>query len=329
MVGNESSGKTTFSAAVCKKLIEDTVEGIQLVPVRVRQSGISDEPETLFEEQTITYEYKSNLRLLESRRWPDGTGETVEWNLELLFHGRKIATIAWVDYRGGIVGNPNLDPTAPELYATIYNSESIIFFVDAYELTKHENDPGQGDASSGAQRIRELILSFTRKTDYTVRSSHRSSQRLIFLIALSKADAVSRKYRRNYPALVNRAKSAFNSLRPILERQKEWHAGVIPISSVGENVVVMDEEEAVNGKPRITSHINPINVELAMFYCIWQYLRIFADDEKLAEKIRAHTALFKRNPVFENNNDYQVARDMLEVIGILERIVNREVKSLL
>src|SRR5689334_7313439 len=135
MVGNESSGKTTFSAAVCKKLIEDTVEGIQLLPSRMKSEGTPDEPENSYDEQIITYEYKDNLRLLENKQWPAGTVDTREWNLDLLFHGRKIANIAWTDYRGGLIRNPSLDPTASSVYATIYHSDALIFFVDAYELT--------------------------------------------------------------------------------------------------------------------------------------------------------------------------------------------------
>lgn len=255
MVGTSGSGKTVFAAGVYAKLMKRTFEKFRIIP---RGKDYSQE---LIALHRFAIDYKS----LAEKQWPPGTTETKYFELDLIYNGKSIAYFDWIDYRGGFLDDPTLDPDkASEVHANIVASDAVILFADAEAICKYE-DINEATYRSGAEAIIALLDAY---------SINYPDNNLTFLIALTKADAIGSEWHgenHSFSPLIERGLQIFEPLiESTLQREKKWRGGILPVSTLGLGNVDR------NGK--ITGFINPFNIEHVIMYCLGSILRLHQEN---------------------------------------------------
>lgn len=245
MVGTSGSGKTVFSAGVYSVFMKKEFEGFKIYS---RGDGL---PSKLIGAHKFSKDYETLAR---EKRWPDGTSETDLHPLDLYYQGNRIVNFDWIDYRGGLIDNPEIDlGKASDVYANIAASDAVILFADAQKLTEAD-DPEEAALISGAEAVMRILNGFA--IDYP-------KTKLAFLIALSKCDAVHAQWKgkdNSYQPLIEHAIKAFQPLENTLRRETLWRGGILPVSTMGEGTV--DE----NGN--IVKFLKPLHIEHVMAFCI-------------------------------------------------------------
>ncbi len=253
MIGTSGSGKTVFSAAVYAVLMKKEFQGFAIFP----------KGENLASQLLETHKFNKDYKQLASHKWPAGTMGFNPFAFDLYYQGVKLTNFDWLDYRGGFLDEPTIDPaSATELYANISASNAVILFADGEMLSKSENVDEAGFLS-GADAVIQVIKGF---------SFMYPNSNLTFLIALTKCDAVDEYWKGvdfSYQPLVDHGRKVFYPLEEIYQRHRLWRGGIIPISAVGENVV---ENNNIVGFPK------PLNVEHVMAFCISSILRLQQSD---------------------------------------------------
>lgn len=300
MIGTSGSGKTVFSAGVYSVFMRKEFEGFSVYP---RGDGL---PSQLIEAHRFTRDYKS----LANKRWPDGTKEFNLFPFDLYYQGRKITKFDWIDYRGGVLDDPNIDAEmASDIYAHIAASDAVILFADAHKLTE-TYDPDEAAFLSGADAVCQIISGFAKNYP---------GNKLSFLIALTKCDAISKEWKgkdNSYSPLIEHGIKAFHPLGNIYKRERLWRGGIIPVSTMGEGTV--------NSNGDIVGFLKPLNIGHVMAFCVSSTLRHEQDDrlqtlinrggriDQIESQYKGFLGAIRRTFHFFNkaNNDLGVLEEM-------------------
>ncbi|MCK6580679.1 MAG: hypothetical protein L6Q98_21515 [Anaerolineae bacterium] len=254
MVGTSGSGKTVFSAGVYGKMMRRTFEKFAIIP---RAANFSEE---ILESHKFARDYK----MLAAKKWPPGTTETKYYPLNLVYDGRSIVMFDWIDYRGGFLDDPELDEVkAAEVHANIAASNAVILFADAQKLVTSD-DPDEASFVSGADAVMQILQGYSRNYP---------SNNLTFIIALTKADGVESKWmgtNSDFRPLMDYARQVFQPIHEIIQREKTWRGGIIPVSTMG--IGNVDANGNIVGFPK------PMNIEHVIAYCLGSTLRNRRDE---------------------------------------------------
>ena len=230
-------------------MMRRSYEGFSIVP----------RADNFHKELVEVHKFSRDFKLLANREWPPGTAETTYHPLNLLYDGRNVAYFDWIDYRGGFLDNPQLDEKkAEEVHANIAASNAVIVFADAQKLVTTSN-PDEASYISGADAAVQILRGFSRNY---------SDHKLTFVIALTKVDGTASKWhgdRQNFAPLTEFAVEVFRPLQDVIQRERRWRGGIIPISTMG--IGNVDASGQIVGFPA------PLNIGHAMMYCIGSTLR--------------------------------------------------------
>jgi len=254
MVGTSGSGKTVFSAGVYGKMMRRSFEKFAIIP---RAANFSEE---ILEAHKFATDYK----MLTAKRWPPGSTETKYYQLNLIYDGRHVTYFDWIDYRGGFLDDPELDPVkAAEVHANIAASNAVILFADAQKLVTTD-DPDEASYISGADAVMQILQGYSR--NYPNNS-------LTFIIALTKADGIGAEWvgsSSDFAPLTEFALRVFEPVQEVIQREKSWRGGIIPVSTMGFG--------NVNSNGDITGFPKPMNIEHVIAYCLGSTLRNRRDE---------------------------------------------------
>jgi len=122
MIGHSSSGKTTYMAAMYKKMYE----GIQ---------GYSIECKNL---KNHNHLMTIGNRLLQGY-YPASTDIHSEYNFKLMYNKKALIDFNWFDYRGGaLLQESNTSPDVVELNKRVKESDALFVFLDGEKMTKSD-----------------------------------------------------------------------------------------------------------------------------------------------------------------------------------------------
>ena len=151
MIGHSSSGKTTYMAAMYKKMHE----GIQ---------GYSIESNSLNNHNDLM---TLSNRLMQGY-YPSSTDIHTEYKFKLLYNKKALIGFNWFDYRGGaLLQESNSSPDVTELNRRIKESDALIVFLDGDKMTK--NDPIlQKELRLLIIRIRQSVKELDKNTSFPI-----------------------------------------------------------------------------------------------------------------------------------------------------------------
>lgn len=261
MLGISGSGKTAYMAALNETLGDGHSSGFQIEP-----QPEANNPETFLATwgkwEALSF-YSQN-----GYKWPEGTTKTTWWNFDLRHRvsRRRVTTFNWIDYRGGIIselvdGKHQNSEDVTQLVSQIILSNAVIVFADSYKMTKH-----------GVNRAKHEVGARIISTIFRALQRFYPNRDLIFVIALTKCDAVDPEWKKNnYEPLIKRGLEVFDSVVELCRDNPSWVGGIAPVSAVGEgnvrrtvnNGTIVDE---FSGDPQ------PLNSEHILFYCLGHVL---------------------------------------------------------
>jgi len=151
MIGHANSGKTTYMAAMYKKMYE----GIQ---------GYSIESNNLKNHNDLM---TINNRLLQGY-YPGSTDIHSEYKFKLLYNKKALIDFNWFDYRGGaLIQESNSLSDVVVLNRKIKESDALIVFLDGDKMTK--NDPIlQKELRLLISRIRHSVKELDKNTSFPI-----------------------------------------------------------------------------------------------------------------------------------------------------------------
>lgn len=270
MVGASGSGKTSYMSALYESLGTNKMSGFHVIPAG----------NTL--EETVIAKGNWQALALATRNFefPLGTARTTLWSFDLRYHEKFVCNYEWIDYRGGIltdIASENLmsdeekKREVNELISHIALSNAVILFADSLMLTYYPNI-NHARFRSGAQIINDIFDAY---------NTFLPDRNLIFVIALTKADTVEDKWKKNnYEGLIQRGLEAFSPIINICRRNPSWIGGIVPISVVGEG----NAQNTIQRPPNIQSPVivkteiinfpEPLNAGHTLFFCLGQTLKL-------------------------------------------------------
>lgn len=338
MVGASGSGKTVFSAALCKLLVEGSVRGFTIVPVETTSNN--PEPQTIYEDNLAVADYMTALESLRDGEWPENTGENRRWTFRLSYLGTQIAEINWMDYKGGYISNSNLDSDAGTIYSDIFNSDAVMFFVDGWELTNYGEDTEKAFAKSGASRVKQLLNLYSRRSQYIHQENSQihsiaasKTDSLIFLIVVTKCDSVLNRYKggNSYSRLLDYALNAFSDMKEVFAHFKSWKGGAVAVSGMGEKRVNMNPKSSSG--PEILGDPSPINVETAFFYCMYHCLNKRIMENSLEKRISEYKSWLNKvignPPPFSSDQEFQLNLHILKARDTMREIFGQKIKTII
>lgn len=273
MVGTQGSGKTAFMSGLYHSLGENKMSGFHITP-----AGNS-----LDEAVILQGKFQSLSLPNRNFEFPPGTQKSTLWNFDLRYYDRLVGNYEWIDYRGGILTDITSDVSmsdqekrkdVSELISHITLSNAVILFANSLMLTYYDNI-NQARHRSGASIINGLFETYNQFLP---------NRNLIFVIALTKADAVEEKWKvNNYAPLIQRGLEAFAPIVNICKRNRKWIGGIVPISVVGEGNANIHIEKPLNiqtpviAKTDIVNFPTPMNTGHVMFFCLGQTLKLMQE----------------------------------------------------
>ena len=270
MLGLSGSGKTSYMAGLYEVLGANSLEGFKIRPTSLVPDGDWIAESGKFEKISFgarNFDY------------PPGTKKTTVWSFDLLYESSFVTSISWIDYRGGVLKvQPDDAPEDPEILESLREiathisiSNAVIIFVDSVSLTSYKNLK-EASFKSGVNRLVNVLSRFDQQFPF---------RPLTYVIALSKADAVDKKWQEdNFGKLVSLAQDTFKELIDLHKRNvSHWTGAIIPVSAVGlgnaENHIRLPKhlQDSLEMSSKLISFPEPLNVAHALAFCICQTLR--------------------------------------------------------
>lgn len=125
-MGCRAAGKTVFLATMFRKLLlcDETSDGFALTC-----------PDGIAAKQLREAYYG----MAKGRHFPPGNLSTTEYTFLMGYNGQDFFRINWVDYRGGLLGEPD-HPDYTSLVSHLYRADVLLVFYDSTLLTTSEDE---------------------------------------------------------------------------------------------------------------------------------------------------------------------------------------------
>ncbi len=217
MLGHSGVGKTVYMSSMYAKL-RDARDGIG---IRARRND-----DDLELDQTMRDLFSENI-------WPPGTElNEKKYEFELRLRQNPIATIDWVDYRGGILRESNANEGGTTLVRRLQQSHCVIWMIDMSEL--------EGQYNTTRARV---LTGVGRMSQLTRQAMDEGSNLRSVLVVRTKSDEVLGT---NGKPDLNKACEELQELLGAFNFSDVPCSAAIPVSSVGR---VVGEKRLVGDDP--------------------------------------------------------------------------------
>ncbi len=255
MLGASGSGKTSYMSMMMQQFVNDTQNGFYLVD----SSGN-------IEQEVYLKLLIDKVSTIINGKFPDSTVINSVLQLVLMHNTEEVIDIDWIDYKGGLIKNIDLNNSdTNEILATLISSDVILVFVDTEFLATEENEY-QVKSKTGINDLIFLLNLVYKKTN---------ASKLNVLFVLSKADSNhSQAYGED--RLISRCHELF---KPHFSRcPRNARYAYVCVGSIGINRVKSTVNETIdtfgNSTRRITneiisSDIAPYNIAASFAYCLY------------------------------------------------------------
>lgn len=320
-LGISGSGKTSFLAALIDTLFTqiNAYNGFYLLDYHLK-----DKTEIFADnlhKQEISF--VENLPRLSDdfddtegfNGFPEGTKSTRLRDFSLMMADTLLIDIGWLDYRGGVLTDPeSSNEEQDELLENLILSSSIIIYLDATRLIVKSTK--QAGIFVGADKISRVLtlLHEKKRSDYV---------NLLFVLTQIDALPISEGDEVDWfgndgdcGPLKQRAIEVFGGVMDTIKNTEKWTCGIIAVSAVGMgNSTRTVRREATFNKPAIThdrviGFPFSVNVKEAFFWLILREM----EQQKRANLERVKTLESEKNSLLSKSARVQFTKETAKAV---------------
>lgn len=269
LYGLSRSGKTCYLAAMSQSLSK----GIDLGGGRFFSATCYDP----FQQAQLNM----GMAKLENGIWPDGTGDSSDYDFDLDYCLKNIGNITMKDYRGGLLDSVNtLDIDARKALTTeFYGSEVLLFFIGADAIID-----AMGNIPEGMRNLSFINTLHSNYRRYNVNYEH-----VPVMIVITKADIFDSENVNKETA----KKFVVEQLSALFGKNTNMTVGITMVS-LGRNLGrrSADDSKEINPGGQVDLRGESGNLHIPMMFCAYHFF--------WQEIVKVKGSLEKNNEEVEN-----------------------------